>query len=69
MEAAKLREHVSQFKLRSAAPAQSAALRHVARAMAEPVRHAAPAKPTPAPRKAAVAVGNTAVSKDNWEEF
>ena len=69
MEAAKLREHVSQFKLRSAAPAQSAALRHVARAMAEPVRRAAPAKPAPAPKKAAVAVGNTAVSRDNWEEF
>jgi methyl-accepting chemotaxis protein len=69
MEAAKLREHVSQFKLKSAAPAQSAALRHVARAMAEPVRHAAPAKPATAPRKATVAIGNTAVSKDNWEEF
>jgi methyl-accepting chemotaxis protein len=70
MEAAKLREHVSQFKLRGAAPAaQSAALRQVARTMAEPVRHAAPARPAAPPRKVASSIGNAAVSQDSWEEF
>jgi methyl-accepting chemotaxis protein len=69
MEAAKLREHVSQFKLRSNAPSHSTALRQVARTMAEPVRHTAPSRPVAAPRKAAVAAGNAAVAQDNWEEF
>jgi methyl-accepting chemotaxis protein len=68
MEAAKLREHVSQFKLRGAA-VQTAALRQVARTMAEPVRHATPARHVAAQKKVVAAIGNTAVAHDSWEEF
>jgi methyl-accepting chemotaxis protein len=69
MEAAKLREHVAQFKLRGVAPVQATALRQVARTMAEPVRHAAPARAIPAPKRVTAVIGNTAVAQDNWEEF
>ena len=68
-EAAKLRELISQFRIDGSATAQSSALRQTARAMA------APAASAPAPQRfarsatPARAVGNAAVSRDNWEEF
>jgi methyl-accepting chemotaxis protein len=66
MEAAKLRELVSQFKLQSTASVTSSALRQAARAMAQPVRHA-PVGQSIAPRK--VASGGTAPSGGDWQEF
>ncbi|MDB5525929.1 MAG: mcpCf [Rhizobium sp.] len=71
MEAAKLRELVSHFKLQAAASVQSSALRQTARAMAEPVRRASPARQMPAPRKVAAVAArtSTAAAPDSWEEF
>jgi methyl-accepting chemotaxis protein len=65
LEAAKLRELVSQFKLEGAT-AQSSALRQTARTMAAPSRPAA-AQYTPPPKKVAAAGGT--VSQGDWEEF
>lgn len=70
MEAAKLRELVSQFRLQSVASATSTALRQTARAMAEPARPvAAPVRQAVAPRKVAAAGGHSAPAGGDWEEF
>ncbi|WP_165217773.1 methyl-accepting chemotaxis protein [Affinirhizobium pseudoryzae] len=69
-EAAKLRELVSQFRIDGTATAQASALRQTARAMAAPPAHATAAPPRSVrPAAPARAVGNAAVSRDNWEEF
>ena len=67
MEAAKLRELVSQFKLHGTPSTQSTTLRQVARAMAEPAHAPAPVYRPAAPRKAAAA--GLAAAQDSWEEF
>jgi len=69
MEAAKLREHVSQFSLKTST-AQSTALRSAAKAMKAPASHAAPSNNVPTQRKTAAYAGaSRAPAQDNWEEF
>lgn len=69
VEAGKLRDLISQFKIDGSATAQSAALHHTARTMAKAAQ--------PAPRQTAAntarpqmrSQGNAAVAQDSWEEF
>ncbi|QND49104.1 methyl-accepting chemotaxis protein [Rhizobium lusitanum] len=71
MEAVKLRDLVSQFKLQAMASAQSTALRQTARAMAAPAWQGSGIS-APRPRRAAV-TGNgasaVANAQNEWEEF
>jgi methyl-accepting chemotaxis protein len=68
-EAAKLRELISQFRIDGSATAQSSALRQTARAMAAPAASAPASQRFARSAAPARAVGNAAVSRDNWEEF
>ncbi|MEZ2223731.1 methyl-accepting chemotaxis protein [Rhizobium sp. RCC_161_2] len=72
MEAARLRELVSQFTLQMSASAQSATLQKTARAMAEPARSATGVSVMHQPRRVAVArsaVSAAAAAHNEWEEF
>ncbi len=72
MEAGKLRELISQFKIDGSASAQSAALHATARTMAAQPSARQPAARQPAARAAPVQArshGNAAVAQDSWEEF
>jgi methyl-accepting chemotaxis protein len=71
MEAEKLRDLVSQFKLDGMASRQTAALRSTARTMGAPAQSPARASAQPArpAARAPASQGNTALAKDNWEEF
>ena len=68
MEAKKLRDLVSEFKLEGNSPSQSAALRQTARTMAVPSRQPV-SKPASRPVSSHRTTGNAALAQDNWEEF
>ncbi|EDQ34167.1 Methyl-accepting chemotaxis protein [Hoeflea phototrophica DFL-43] len=73
MEAGKLRELISQFRIDGSATMQSASLHATAQAMADAAPKAKPSAPSRAPSKAPApqpqSHGNAALAQDDWEEF